>query len=397
LEKSTTKLVTPAFLVITAAAFAYFTSVGIVLPVLSRFVKGPLHGNNFSVGLVTGAFSFSAVVLRPFAGRLGDRRGRRLLVATGAAVASAAVAGYAGATAIGLLIALRLLNGTGEAFFFTGSMTAINDLAPDDRRGEAVSFFTVSVYSGLALGPFLGESILVHWGFHAVWWTSSALALAAAVVALKMPDTRPAAETAADGVQDPVCLPRKRGLVHPGGLIPGLVLASSVWGFTGLSSFGPLYALQAGLSGSRLLFGLYALTILAIRILGARVPDRLGFRRTATISLFVSVVGLLTMASKAVPPALYTGVFLFAVGQALAFPSLISLVAGRVPAAERGAAIATFTAFLDIAFGFGPLSLGLVAQGFGYQAVFLASALFAVGGIVLLASTHPGKAEVAPA
>jgi len=393
LEKSTTKLVTPAFLIITAAAFAYFTSVGIVLPVLSRFVKGPLHGNNFSVGLVTGAFSFSAVLLRPFAGRVGDRRGRKLLVATGAALASVAVAGYTGATAIGLLIALRLLNGTGEAFFFTGSMTAINDLAPEDRRGEAVSFFTVSVYSGLALGPFLGESILVHWGFHAVWWTSAVLALAAAVVALKMPDTRPAAEVVATTADDLPIPPRKRGLVHRGGLIPGVVLASSVWGFTGLSSFGPLYALQAGLSGSRLLFGLYALTILLIRVLGARVPDRLGFRRTTTISLFVSAAGLLIMGARALPIALYTGVFLFAVGQALAFPSLISLVAGRVPAAERGAAIATFTAFLDIAFGFGPLTLGVVAQGFGYQAVFLTSALFAVGGIVLLATVGSPKGK----
>jgi MFS family permease len=41
-----------------------------------RYVAGNLSGGNVAVGLVVAAFSLSAVVLRPWAGRLVDLHGR---------------------------------------------------------------------------------------------------------------------------------------------------------------------------------------------------------------------------------------------------------------------------------------------------------------------------------
>ena len=50
--------------------------------------------------------------------------------------------------------------GIGEAAFFVGAATMITDLAPDDRRGEAISYWSVAIYGGLAFGPALGEIVL---------------------------------------------------------------------------------------------------------------------------------------------------------------------------------------------------------------------------------------------
>ena len=58
-------------------------AVGATLPVLPRYVSGPLGGSDFDVGIVTGSFAITGLACRPLAGRLADQRGRRLVVILG--------------------------------------------------------------------------------------------------------------------------------------------------------------------------------------------------------------------------------------------------------------------------------------------------------------------------
>ena len=66
-------------------------SVGMTLPVLPRYVTGPLDAGEIEVGIVTGAFAITGLACRPLAGSLADRRGRKLVVILGAL--STAIAG----------------------------------------------------------------------------------------------------------------------------------------------------------------------------------------------------------------------------------------------------------------------------------------------------------------
>ena len=141
-------LFTPAFITVALAELAYFTADGMLLPALPRYVEGPLGRGNIAVGLVIGAFSISAFFLRPWAGGLADRRGRRLLMMVGASVFALSVVGYLFATSVEALFALRLLTGAGEAFFFVAALAANVDLAPEERRGEAFSFASLALYLG---------------------------------------------------------------------------------------------------------------------------------------------------------------------------------------------------------------------------------------------------------
>ena len=154
------RLVSAPFLLVTGSTFAYFLSVGALFPIVPRYVSGPLSGGSVAVGLAVGSFSFSAVLLRPFAGRLADRDGRRPLMISGAAIVTPSVLAYRLAHGLGALILLRLMNGAGEALFFAAAAAAaaaITDLAPPERRAEAVSLFSVALYGGIAVGPLIGE------------------------------------------------------------------------------------------------------------------------------------------------------------------------------------------------------------------------------------------------
>jgi MFS family permease len=380
------RLITPPFLLIAFSALAYFTADGVLLPAVPRYVEGPLGGDDVAVGISVAAFALTALVFRPWAGRLGDRRGRRLLMTVGGASVAVSVVGYLLASSVPTLILFRLLSGFGEAFFFTGAASAINDLAPESRRGEAVSFFSLALYVGIGVGPLIGEALIAEAGFPVTWLVAAGCAGLAAVLTLGVPETRPE-RTAEDG---------SVRLLHPAAIRPGTALLTSVWGMSGFFAFVPLYALDIGLHGSRFVFLTYSAIVVAIRLFGARIPDLIGPVVASRSSLAASTVGLAVVAVWRTPVGLFAGVSIFAVGSALAFPALMMLALRGTPASQRGAIIGTFTAFVDLGFGIGPATLGVVSEAFGYRGLFLTASAVAAGGLALLLTRYRVR-EPAPA
>lgn len=384
------RLITPLFLRITLISFGYFFAYGMTLPVLPKFVDGPLGGGGVEVGLVGSAFAFSSILLRPIAGIVGDRRGRGLLIAGGAAIVATATlpTGYAGAVWLAFLF--RFTAGFGEAGFFTGAASAINDLAPEDRRGEAVSYFTLSLYSGLALGPLVGEQIMKQGGFRLAFLASGAVAAIAALAAIGLPDTRPEQ----DGMTS-------RGpIFHRAAFGPGTIMATSVLGFAGYAALMPLYAKSLGMDAAPI-FLAYSVIVLMLRLAGARVPDRFGARRTATVALMVSASGLLLVAGWRGIAGLFAGSMLFATGQAFVFPSMLTLAVRGATPRERGSVVGTFTAFVDLGFLTGPLLMGSLADVFGYRGSFLGGSIVGWTGLLWLlarirAEHHAATPEPGP-
>ena len=132
------RLLTRRFVVLVLATFLYFVAMGTLVPTLPRYVKDELHGGGFQIGLAVGIFALSAGVLRPFAGRLGDQRGRRLLVVGGSAIFGIAALGYVAASTLLVLVIARFVAGVGEAGMWVGSATTSQDLAPPHRRAPVV-------------------------------------------------------------------------------------------------------------------------------------------------------------------------------------------------------------------------------------------------------------------
>ena len=368
------RVLTPLFLLIMLSTLAYFISVGALQPTLPRFVEGPLSGGDISVGLAIGAFAFSAVLIRPLVGPLGDKRGRRLLIVLGAGIVAVSVAGYVFAESLWLLLVLRLISGAGEACFYVGVASVVNDLAPEERRGEAVSYFSLALYLGLTVGPLLGETVFEASTYDAAWLVAALSAGIAGLLGLVVPDTRP------EGTAD-----NKFRWFHPAGVMPGTVLAASIWGLGGFATFIPLYALSLGMGGSRLVFASFSVVVLLVRSFGARLPDILGVGRAARMALSLQATGLTIMGLWQEVPGLFTGAIVFGLGQALAFPALMTMAIRSAKPTERSAVVGTFTAFFDLSFGIGAVALGAVASAFGYGGAFISAALVALGGLAMLA------------
>lgn len=394
------RLLSPTFLLVTGSALAYFIAIGTVAPVLPVYVKDDLGGRGATVGIVVGAFAAAAAVLRPLSGRIGDRRGRRVLVVGGSLTFALSVLAYGVVHAVPWLVAMRILSGVGEAAVFVGAATMAQDLAPPDRRGEAASYFSVAIYGGLGLGPPLGEAVRRVWGTGDVWLVAAGFALLAGALGVAVPRSAGGPKTATEGLASEAAGPSatdaagtdsgsraaawKRRVFHPAAVGPGVILLLATAGLAAFTAFMPLYARDLGLSGSGEVFLLYSALVLGVRIGGARLPDRLGGTKAASAALLLQAAGFVLMGLWATVAGLFISTAVYALGVSLMYPSLLPLVIDAAPDTERGQAVGTFTLFFDAAQGAGGLLFGVVVTVGGNRSAFVvAGALCLIGFAVL--------------
>jgi MFS family permease len=367
------RFITPRFVLVTLSGTLYFIALGTTIAVLPVLARHEFGADDIGVGVVVGAFAFGAVVLRPFAGRVGDRAGRRPLVIGGAAVVCVSMVLYVTAHSLPVLIAYRFLGGIGEAAFFVGAATMITDLAPVERRGEAISYWSIAVYGGLAFGPAIGEAVNSAWGFDAVWLVGAACAGTAALLGLATRETKP-------DVEPPKGLP----LLHRAAVMPGSIMFLGLIPLAAYTAFLKLYGATVGIGDVGGFFLLYGGLVLAIRIFGAKLPDRLGPLRGGTLALGGAAAAMIVISAWPSEAGLVVGTAIFAFGMAMMYTNLMTLSLVGVDESQRAAVVGTFSTFFDLSQGLGPFIVGAVVDATSYRGGFLVSALFALGGLVLL-------------
>jgi MFS family permease len=354
-----------------------FLAIGAALPVLPGYVRGPLHGSDLSVGLVVGAFAITSVFCRPLAGRVADRRGRRVVVIVGSLAMALGGALYLLAGSVPALVGARLAVGAGEGAVYTAGVTWAVDLVPPARRGAALGMFGLAVWGGLSLGPVAGELLHSSMGYGSVWALTAGLPLLGALIAVALPEP-----VFAGATRRP---PGPLALLPSAARRPGIALALANVGYAGLAGFVVLDLRAQGVAGGASVFTVFAVSVFASRLIFKGLPDRLGARTTATAAALIEAAGLLIIGLAHTLPASLAGALVVGGGFAMLFPSLALMVVSEVGEDRRGSAMGAFTAFFDIGVGLGAPVAGLIASLAGYPAVFLMAAGAAVGAAALAA------------
>jgi FSR family fosmidomycin resistance protein-like MFS transporter len=170
---------------------AVMGAAAVLLPLLAdRLALGP--GDQAAL-FATLMISSSAT--QPFMGDIADRFGDRLLVVTGAVVASTSLAVLALVSNLAVAHGVLAIGGLGLAAFHPAASVLVRRLA-GDHNGLAVGVFTGAGTLGVAVGP-LAVLFFVSRGdgLHALWPMVPAVVLAVAVlgaVPRSVPRRRPA-------------------------------------------------------------------------------------------------------------------------------------------------------------------------------------------------------------
>jgi MFS family permease len=368
------RILTPAFVLTCCGGFVLFSSFLLMLAILPLYVKDDLGGSDSEVGLIIGVFAFAALFPRPFIGREIDKSGSKRFLIAGAIIFIISSLLYLVATSVPSLLAVRVVHGIGMACFHTAAFTFIAELAPPNRRGEAMGIWgmmstiatAVAPYGGLLLRDAYGDSIVFVAG---ALCAASALVLIAYVREPKREVSAPGSHTG--------------GLIEPSVFTPATLVLLMTLVYGAVQSFVLLYADERGIEGKGLYFTAFALAVFAARLFGGRLADQRGRWAVILPSLALAVVAMLIMAITTTLPMLLLVGVLYGLAFGSAQPALTALAIDLVPAVRRGAGMATFTSSFEAGIGTGSIVMGLIAAQSSYSVMFAICAIFPAIAVLL--------------
>jgi len=172
---------------LTGLNFVNYVDRYLVAAVSPKFQE-ELHLSEFQTGLAISAFMVGYFATSPIFGRLGDRPGgaRRVLMAIGVALWSAATALSGLATGAVSLILARVAVGVGEASYATLAPTIIDDLAPAGKKNRWLAIFYVATPVGSALGYLLGGFLEHNYGWRSAFFVAGGPGVLLALLVLLM-------------------------------------------------------------------------------------------------------------------------------------------------------------------------------------------------------------------
>lgn len=331
------------------------------------------------VALFAAAAPLSLAVCSPIWGIVADRYGRRIMLLRANFGAAVFLALMGSVNSVGLLIAIRLLQGV-----LTGTMTAAQTMVavdtPPDRSGFALGTLASGVYSGAMAGFALGGLSADMYGYRFAFIIASGLLLLAGLMVLfgaeenfTRPDITDASTLRRLGFE-----PTKLRVVFWVLLLIGII--SFVRRFD--TPYIPLLVQEihgGAVAGASMRAGLLLGVSAVAGFLSGPVLGHLADRfRPATIAKYSALVAGLLM----IPQGFVTGLTVLIVMRfALALcvgglePIFQAWIAKNSPEKDHGLIFGWVTTCRSLGWMLSPLLSGAVAWGLGLRAVFFAGAV----------------------
>lgn len=372
--------ITGQILAVVLYTFLGFLCIGIPIAVVPGFVHDQLGYGAVIAGLTIASQYLATLLTRPLAGRVADSLGTKPALVYG--LSGIAISGLLTLLStevshlplLSLLIMLvaRLLLGVTQGLLGVSTISwGINQVGTE-HTARVISWNGIAAYGAIAIGAPVGVLMVDAWGY----WTMGCALTALALLGLLLIRKRASAPVL-KGERLPFST--VLGRIAPYGV--GLALGSI--GYGTLTTFVALYFASKGWSGAA-----YSLSAFGVAFIGARVLlidaiKRYGGYSVAIGCMGIETLGLLLLWFAPSPLWAMAGAALTGCGLSLVYPALGVEAIKQIPDSSRSAGFSAYAVFFDLALAIaGPL-MGAVAYWFGYNGIFLAAALLALGGLCL--------------
>ena len=157
--------------------------VNIGLPSIARAFGAPLTGA--AEWVILGYLVIIAALLLTF-GRLSDSVGRKPIWTAGLVTFTVGSALCGAAPSLPILIAARVLQGTGAAFVLSTSTAILTNVVPPNARGKALGWSAVAVALGVSVGPTVGGVLTEHLSWRWIFYVNVPIGLGAVLLTLRV-------------------------------------------------------------------------------------------------------------------------------------------------------------------------------------------------------------------
>lgn len=359
------KIWTRDFLLICLANFFVFLGFQMTLPTIPLFVES-LGGNERLIGLVVGIFTFSALIVRPYAGKILETKGRRLVFLFGLIVFVFTVGFFGFMTSILFLFAFRIIQGAGWGFSTTASGTIATDLIPSKRRGEGMGYYGLFGNIAIAIGPSLGLILADILHFKLLFIICGSLGLIAWVLASFIRYKK------VEHVTKPASM--KFDIYEKSAIKPAILVFFITVTFGGIAAFLPLYTVQQGVTGIQWYFFIYAAALMVTRLYAGQIYDQKGHQAIYIPSALLITVAMLLLAWMPNTTVLFIAAILYGLGFGTVQPALQAWAVEKAAENRKGMANATFFSLFDLGIGIGSILFGQIGYWLNYRSIYITAA-----------------------
>lgn len=145
-------------------------------------LREEFHLTNTELGLLSSAFLWVYAIAASFAGYLGDRFSRRLVILTGLVVWSLVTFATPLASGFAMFLVLRALTGLGEASYYPSGTAMISDYHGSETRSRALSIHQTAVFAGGGLGTLGAAWLAQRYDWHMAYYVYGLIGLVLAAV-----------------------------------------------------------------------------------------------------------------------------------------------------------------------------------------------------------------------
>ncbi len=384
------RLYTSSFVLLFLMEFTIFVTFYMLLPTVPLYIK-ELGGTNSTVGLVIGIAGPIAAFGVPLYGLGVDRWSRKGMAVIGL-----------GINVIGALVMIivvspltmllpTILRRVGSGATGSATRTLILDIAPPSRRGEAMTNFATSHNIAIAFGPAVG--LWIYHGFGSTeLFLACAVMMAGATLFLFPVRVRPQAQRAG-GVGSPP--PEGAGdrtqrretwvdrLIVPEALVPGITVLLIAAAYLATTTFVSILGETREVPNYEWFFVLYAVVVIAGRLLTGRISDTYGRAIILLPSLALTVGCMVTLAFTYSTIGFLAAAFMLGLGFGTGQPMLQAVAADWTPPEKYGRAMAMMMGGFSFGSAAGTVFVGEVSERLDFEAAFLGLALTAGVALVI--------------
>ncbi len=308
------------------------------------------------VGIVSGMFSFSALLLRPFASPAFDSYSKKKLLLIALAVMCCSMALYASARSIPLILFARALHGMSYGCIGVLCLAMAGDALPNRSLGSGIGIFALAQAVAQAIGPGLGLAIQRKLGF------SGAFLAGVGMMVLSFCLTLFIRESDSDRPRPPYAL-KKESILAAEAVRPSVILFFMSLAQASIVAFLVIYGEKRGIENVGLYFTVHAVCLFASRPLAGRLSDRFGAGKVLVPGILFSVCAFWVISASTQVWHLAAAGALAAFGFGTVQPTVQALSMKRVPRERRGAGASTNYIFTDLGAIGGSYLVGALIDG----------------------------------
>jgi MFS family permease len=325
-----------------------------IIPKMPAYLTG-LGGAEYK-GLIISLFTITAMISRPFSGKIADKVGRIPVMVIGTSVCVLISLLYPILSTVTGFLLLRLFHGFSTGFTPTGLTAYLSDIIPYNKRGEAMGLLGTAGTVGMAAGLAVGPGIANDFGLNAMFYCSSATAVASIAVLFGVKETLSDKKK----FSAEVFKIHKRDLLEPRVLITCIVMLLTTYSYGAVFTVIPDLCTHVGIFNEGLPFMFLTVASLSVRLIAGKASDLYGRRKVLLVSSSLGLISMTMLGMASTPTEVLAAITVYGLAQGMTSPTLFAWATDLSDEKHKGRGISSLYIFMEMGIGIGAFLSGFI-------------------------------------